>query len=73
MRIGIDLGGSKIEAIALDDQGQRLVQHRLPTPAGNYQSTLDTILQLIQRIEAETGERGTVGIGTPGSPSPASG
>ncbi|WP_260295354.1 ROK family protein [Sedimenticola hydrogenitrophicus] len=72
MRIGVDLGGTKIEALALDERGQRLTRRRIPTPAGDYRATLLAVAGLIQRIEQETGRRGTVGIGTPGSLSPAS-
>jgi fructokinase len=43
LRIGIDLGGTKIEVIALDGQGTTLLRHRVPTPAGNYQATLDAL------------------------------
>jgi fructokinase len=73
MRIGVDLGGTKIEALALDEWGQRLTRRRIPTPADDYQATLLAVAGLIQRVEQETGRRGTVGIGTPGSLSPASG
>jgi fructokinase len=73
MRIGVDLGGTKIEALALDEWGQRLTRRRIPTPADDYQATLLAVAGLIRRVEQETGRRGTVGIGTPGSLSPASG
>ena len=73
MRIGIDLGGTKIEAIALDSDGQILGCHRTSTPRGDYQATLSTISGLITRLEAETGRRGTVGVGIPGIVSPRTG
>ncbi|WP_275096016.1 ROK family protein [Sedimenticola hydrogenitrophicus] len=73
MRIGVDLGGTKIEALALDERGQHLTRRRIPTPAGDYQATLLAVAGLIKRIEQETGRRGTVGVGSPGSLSPASG
>lgn len=73
MRIGIDLGGTKIEIIALDNAGKELARKRVPTPHGDYQSILQTIAQLIKYIEAATGQRGTIGIGTPGALSPATG
>lgn len=73
MRIGIDLGGTKIAAIALDDQGRCLHRLRRATPAGNYQATLKTIASIVKQIEHASGQRGQVGIGTPGSLSPASG
>jgi predicted NBD/HSP70 family sugar kinase len=70
MRIGIDLGGSKIEIIALDAAGNTLLRQRLPTPTGNYRKTLSTIKQLITWAEKQLGQEGTVGIGIPGSSSP---
>ena len=72
MRIGIDLGGTKIEGIALGDEGAELARHRIPTP-GSYAATLQAIVSVVARLEHETGERGTVGIGTPGAISPATG
>jgi fructokinase len=73
MRIGIDLGGTKIEGIALDDRGGELVRHRMPTPQGPYEDTVAAIVALVARIERATGIRGSVGIGTPGALSPATG
>ncbi|MFW2372528.1 MAG: ROK family protein [Gammaproteobacteria bacterium] len=73
MRIGVDLGGTKIEAIALDDQGHELVRKRVSTPAEDYQKILNAIKQLVHELEAETGHQGQVGIGTPGALSPATG
>lgn len=76
MRIGIDLGGTKIEVIALDDTGARsaiLRRHRVPTPAGDYQRILDTVAELVESTENLAGRKGTVGIGTPGAISPATG
>lgn len=73
MRIGIDLGGTKIEAIALDIEGRELARKRVATPAGNYQGTLDAIQGLITDIEQLTSEQGSIGIGTPGALSPATG
>lgn len=70
MKIGIDLGGTKIEGIALDDNGVELVRHRIATPQGNYEATLDAIKQLVAHIETSTAQTGTVGIGTPGAISP---
>ena len=67
MRIGIDLGGSKIEALAMDADGQVLTRHRISTPRGQYDGTLEAIASLVERLETETGERGTVGIGIPGT------
>ncbi len=73
MRIGVDLGGTKIEAVALDETDHCLCQKRIPTPAGDYQATLRAIADLVRSIEQETQQQGTVGIGTPGSASPTTG
>ena len=73
MRIGIDLGGTKTEVIALGDGGEQLYRHRLPTPRDDYSQTVETIARLVAMAEQETGETGTVGIGIPGSLSPATG
>jgi len=73
MRLGIDLGGTKIEIIALDDSGKELLRRRVPTPQGNYYETLQAIAQLVRDAEAELGQRGSVGIGTPGALSRATG
>lgn len=70
MRIGIDLGGTKIEAIALDDAGTELIRKRIPSPQGNYKNTLDAIVSLVNEIETVTQKTGTVGIGIPGTVSP---
>ncbi|MDX5445084.1 MAG: ROK family protein [Zoogloeaceae bacterium] len=72
-RIGVDLGGSKIEIVALDDAGRTLFRERAATPAGEYAATLDAIAALVARCEAAIGSRATVGVGTPGSLSPATG
>jgi fructokinase len=73
MRIGIDLGGTKIEGIALNDGGRELARRRIATPKGPYDDTIAAIVELVAHIEGETGQRGTVGVGTPGAISPASG
>ena len=73
MRIGIDLGGTKIELVALDELGSERFRRRVPTPQGDYPATLQTIANLVGEAEAHTGMRATVGIGTPGSASPRSG
>lgn len=67
LRIGIDLGGTKIEVIALDGAGQVLARRRVATPAGDYPATLAALGGLVHGVEAELGQRGTVGIGMPGS------
>jgi fructokinase len=73
MKLGIDLGGTKIEIIALDDSGKELLRRRMPTPQGDYYETLQTIAQLVRGAEAELGKQGTLGIGTPGAQSRATG
>ena len=67
MRIGIDLGGTKIEVMAMDDQDRILVNRRIPTPRFDYRGTLQAIHSLVIDTEKEIGEQGTVGIGMPGS------
>ena len=67
VRIGIDLGGTKTEAIALDGTGKELRRKRVDTPRGDYPATLLTIGDLVRQIEAELGEPGTVGVGIPGT------
>lgn len=67
MRIGIDLGGTKIEGIALDEAGQVLVRQRVPTPRDDYAGTVAAIAALVGEIESATGRRGTVGVGIPGA------
>ncbi|MDP9770399.1 UNVERIFIED_ORG: fructokinase [Atlantibacter hermannii] len=72
VRIGIDLGGTKTEIIALDESGETLFRHRQPTPR-DYQQTIELIASLVHLAEKETGQRGTVGMGIPGSISPYTG
>jgi fructokinase len=72
-RIGVDLGGTKIEAVALDRGGRELVRRRVATPRGDYPATLTAIVGLVNAIEADLGHRATVGVGTPGAISPATG
>jgi fructokinase len=73
MRIGIDLGGTKIEALALSPEGRELTRRRIAAPQGNYAATIAAIRDLVAALEAETGEQGSVGIGMPGTVSPATG
>ncbi len=73
MRIGIDLGGTKIAAVALDDQGRELARERVATPRGDYAGTIEAIAGLVATLDAATGKRGSVGIGMPGTISPATG
>jgi fructokinase len=73
LALGIDLGGTKIEIIALAARGEVLLRRRRPSPRGSYAATLGAISDLVAEVESELGARGTVGFGTPGAISPASG
>jgi len=73
MRIGIDLGGTKIEGIAIDAGGRERLRRRIAAPRGDYQRTLDAVVGLVRDIEREIGERATVGVGIPGTISPSTG
>lgn len=73
MRIGIEIGGTKIEALALDSKGKELFKTRIPTPRGNYDATIQNMAKLVEEIEQRTGKKGSVGVGTPGVISPATG
>src|SRR6201985_2045481 len=72
-RIGIDLGGTKIEGAAIDACGSVCIRHRVVTPAQDYRGTIDAIIALIRTIEQEIGTMAPVGIGIPGTVSPATG
>ena len=71
--LGIDLGGTKIEIIGLDEHGAELLRRRRPSPRGSYDATLATVRALVIEAEATVGPGATVGIGTPGAISPATG
>ncbi|MBT0959948.1 ROK family protein [Denitromonas iodatirespirans] len=73
VRIGIDLGGTKIEAVALDASGRVLARERIATPQNDYRATVMAIGALVERIEQGLGCRARVGIGTPGAPSAVDG
>lgn len=66
MRIGIDLGGTKVEALAIDGRGVELARYRVDTPREDYTGTIDAMAGLVHRLEKETGQTGTVGAGIPG-------
>jgi fructokinase len=72
MRIGIDLGGTKIEGLALEG-GRELARTRVTTPRGDYRATVEAIVSVVDHLERTVGARGTVGVGMPGTISPASG
>ncbi|MFD2262091.1 ROK family protein [Lacibacterium aquatile] len=67
MRIGIDLGGTKVEAIALDTDGSELIRRRVPTPSHDYRAIIDAIAELVRGVEKDLGRTGTVGVGIPGT------
>jgi len=73
MRIGIDLGGTKIEIVALDRDGQAVYRKRVPTPRDDYDGTIGAIASLVASAEAALQCRATVGVGMPGTMSPATG
>ena len=73
MRIGVDFGGTKIEAIALDSSGAERCRRRIDTPREDYDASVRAVADLVAWIEREAGERGSVGIGIPGAISPATG
>ena len=72
-RIGIDLGGTKIEGVVLGADGEIRHRERVRTPAGDYPATLDSVVALVERLEYQCGQTCSVGVGTPGAPSPRSG
>ncbi len=72
-RLGIDLGGTKIEIIALNALGEVCLCQRVVTPQGNYTATLEAIVELVEAAEQELGSTASVGICTPGALSPTIG
>ena len=73
MRIGVDLGGTKIEAAVLDEAGQILARRRRATPRGSYAGILDAVVELVRTLESEIGAQASIGVATPGALSPATG
>jgi fructokinase len=73
LRIGVDLGGTKIEAVALAADGAEIERRRRPTPVGDYEATVQTVAALVRELEDDLGEPGSVGVGTPGSLAPGDG
>jgi len=73
LRFGIDLGGSKIELIALDATGSESLRRRIATPQGDYPATVAAIATLVADAEVELKQTGSVGVGAPGAISPATG
>ena len=73
VKLGVDLGGTKTEIIALDQEGKTLLRRRVPTPSGDYPATLAMIEELVAQADEELGQRCPIGFGAPGSPSPRDG
>jgi fructokinase len=73
LRLGIDLGGSKIEIVALADDSAELLRRRVPTPRGDYLGTLTAVAGLVKETENQLGQRGSIGIGIPGAESRVTG
>ena len=73
MRIGIDLGGTKIEGLALGVDGREIDRRRIAAPRGSYDDTIRAMVDLVSAIEVAAGRRGTIGIGIPGATSPVTG
>jgi fructokinase len=73
MRIGIDVGGTKIEIVALGKGGTELLRERVPTPQGAYDETVEAIARLVHSAEAKLGRKCTVGLAIPGTISPITG
>ena len=67
LRIGVDLGGTKIAAVAMDAAGAIVASRRIATPAGDYEATIAAIADLVTSLETEIGSRASVGIGIPGT------
>ena len=67
IRIGIDLGGTKIEGIAIDQSGRELLRQRIATPKHDYRGTLEAIAGVVGHLESRTGRTGTVGVAIPGT------
>lgn len=66
-RIGIDLGGTKIEGVMLGPDGEIIASRRTPSPRGDYAASIEAIAGMVEAIEAEAVSRGSIGIGAPGS------
>jgi fructokinase len=73
-RIGVDLGGTKIEAVALEDDGTISARRRIPTPREGHVAIVSAVAELVRDVERDAGCAGaTIGVGTPGALSPATG
>src|SRR5262245_43613631 len=72
-RIGIDLGGTKIEIAALDRSGGERLRRRIATPQDDYEATVATVAALVRDAETELHDRATIGVGIPGALSQVTG
>jgi predicted NBD/HSP70 family sugar kinase len=73
MRIGLDLGGTKVEAIALSAAGEEVLRFRRPTPVGDYTATVELVVAMVAEVEERVGPAESIGLGTPGSIDPVTG
>ena len=73
LRIGVDLGGTKIESVALEPDGTELHRHRIPTPRFDYEGTVRAIVDGVKKIEEQLKRTATVGVGIPGTVSTRTG
>ena len=73
MRIGVDVGGTKIEAAAMNYAGELILRRRIVAPMDDYDATIQAIAALIEGVESQIGQRGSLGLGIPGTLSPATG
>ena len=73
MRIGVDLGGTKIEGVLLDDNGQQIARERVATPAHSYEQVVESIAELVEGLQRKAGGRANVGLGGPGAVSALTG
>ena len=72
-RIGVDVGGTKIEAIAIDADGRELARKRVASPSSDYRAMVEAVRRLVADLEADVGRTATVGVGMPGALSRATG
>ncbi len=72
MRIGVDVGGTKIEAAVMNDTGELILRRRVATPENDYEAAIETISRLIEALESEIDDQCSLGFGIPGTISPAS-
>lgn len=73
MRLGVDLGGTKIEILALETGGRELLRERIPTPRNNYEDAVHAITNLVHSTERKLGRKGSLGVAIPGAISPKTG